>query len=88
MNTNEATNLIKQMVPGLVKTALNQYFSNLSTKEESQWSKNEGSFAKATKMGITDGTSPGMYITREQGIAMMSRLDEKVGFGVLNEKED
>lgn len=88
MTKQEIVNLIQEMVPTLVKTTLNDYFNQLEKAPESEWSKTEGGFSKATKDGITDGTAPCMYITREQGVAMINRLDKVSGVGLLNKKED
>ncbi len=41
---------------------------------ESEWSKKEGWWAKATERGIVDGTNPRGNLTREQFIAVLGRL--------------
>lgn len=88
MNKTEVTALINSTVPSLVKSGIASYFSDLSKQAESDWSKKEGSFAKATEIGITDGTSPRSPVTREQAIAMISRYDKLGNFGVINKKEE
>lgn len=41
---------------------------------ESEWSKKEGWWAKATERGIVDGTNPRGNLTREQFVAVLGRL--------------
>lgn len=88
MTTTEATNLIRQNAGKLVRAAIEEYFESLQKQPESDWSKKEGSFEKAKTLGITDGTSPKMFITREQGIAMLTRMDAKAEMGVFNDKKE
>lgn len=87
MTKTEVKNLINSMVPALVKSGINSYLNDLSKQEESDWSKKEGCFANAKEAGITDGTSPRSPITREQAVAMLSRMDKKANLGVINKKE-
>ena len=87
MTKTEVKNLINSMVPALVKSGINSYLNDLSKQEESDWSKKEGCFTKAKEAGITDGTSPQSPITREQAVAMLSRMDKKANLGVINKKE-
>lgn len=51
--------------------ALTEYLNDLP---ESEWSKEEGGFAQATENGVTDGTYPRGYLTREQLFAVLNRL--------------
>lgn len=51
--------------------ALTEYLNSLP---ESEWSKQEGGFAQATENGVTDGTYPRGYLTREQLFAVLNRL--------------
>ena len=51
--------------------ALTEYLAGLP---ESKWSKDEGSFERAKDAGITDGTSPRGFLTREQLFAVLDRL--------------
>ena len=88
MTTTEATNLIRQNASKLVRSVIEEYFEDLRKMPESDWSKKEGSFEKAKTLGITDGTSPKMFITREQGIAMLTRMDAKAEMGVFNDKKE
>lgn len=87
MTKSEVTTIIKSTVPILVKEAINAYLADLTKLEESNWSKEEGAFAAATELGITDGTKPQMYITRQEAIALISRFDKKAELGVIYKKE-
>lgn len=51
--------------------ALTEYLAGLP---ESEWSKQEGGFERAKDAGITDGTSPRGFLTREQLFAVLDRL--------------
>lgn len=51
--------------------ALTEYINSLP---ESEWSKEEGGFAQAKENGITDGTYPRGFLTREQLFAVLNRL--------------
>lgn len=87
MTKNEVTSIIKSTVPDLVKTAIDAYLADLSKLEESTWSKEEGAFATATELGITDGTSPQGFLRRQEAIAIISRFDKKAELGVIYKKE-
>lgn len=87
MTKADVTSIINSTVPGLVKKAIDAYIVDLSKLEESNWSKEEGAFAAATELGITDGTKPQMYITRQEAIALISRFDKKAELGVIYKKE-
>lgn len=50
---------------------LTEYINSLP---ESEWSKEEGGFAQAKENGITDGTYPRGFLTREQLFAVLNRL--------------
>lgn len=62
----ETTALINQLVPGLIQKTLNG-----SETKVSDWFKEE--YAEAKEAGITDGTRPGGYATREQTAVMIIR---------------
>lgn len=62
----ETTALINQLVPGLIQKTLNG-----SDTKVSDWFKEE--YAEAKEAGITDGTRPGGYATREQTAVMIIR---------------
>ena len=51
--------------------ALTEYLNSLP---ESEWSKEEGGFERAKDAGITDGTSPRGFLTREQLFAVLDRM--------------
>lgn len=51
--------------------ALTEYVNSLP---ESEWSREEGGFAQAKENGITDGTYPRGFLTREQLFAVLNRL--------------
>lgn len=51
--------------------ALTEYLNGLP---ESEWSREEGGFAQAVENGVTDGTYPRGYLTREQLFAVLNRL--------------
>lgn len=51
--------------------ALTEYLNGLP---ESEWSRQEGGFAQAVENGVTDGTYPRGYLTREQLFAVLNRL--------------
>lgn len=57
---------------------------------ESEWSKEEGFFGKATEHGVMDGSAPQGYLTREQFAAVLGRLglldDGKRESGLLSEE--
>lgn len=44
------------------------------SKEESEWSKKEGAWKKATEKGVVNGKNPCDNITREEFIAVLDRL--------------
>lgn len=46
----------------------------LASLQESEWSVKEGHFAKAKSKGITDGTMPRNFLTREQLFAILGRM--------------
>lgn len=61
--------------------ALNDY---LKTLPESEWSKREGSLDALKEMGITDGTKPKAFVSREELFAIVMRT---IGALTGNEKE-
>lgn len=81
--TKEEPDLTEQQVKDIFRNMSNVDAYNLLQKAfaytsglgESEWSKREGAWAKATKRGVVDGTSPRGLITREQSIAILDRLD-------------
>lgn len=71
LTKSETTALINQLVPGLIQKALNGADTNVS-----DWAKEE--YAEAKEAGITDGTKPGGYATREQLAVMIIRATKYV----------
>ncbi len=61
----------KAMTGEEIYKALTDYLNSLP---ESEWSKEEGGFAQAVENGVTDGTYPRGYLTREQLFAVLNRL--------------
>lgn len=59
----------------------NELASFSAEREESEWSKKEGHWARATELEIVDGTSPRGFVSREQLIAILGRMGLFEGMG-------
>lgn len=70
----QVKDIIRNMSDADAYNLMKKAFSYTSSLKESEWSRKEGAWAKATKNGIVDGTSPRSPITREQSIAILDRL--------------
>ena len=74
MTETEVKNLISTLAPSLIKKEINSYFDSLKEcSTPSEWVIKEGFMAPAIKSGLTDGSSPLMYMTREQFITIIMR---------------
>lgn len=67
----EVTDMTETEIRALIKEILNGSGSDVSS-----WAKNSVQEAKA--LGITDGTRPGGYLTREEGITLIMRALSKI----------
>ena len=75
----EVTSLINSLAPSLIKTEINKYFDELADIADlSNWAKEEGFMPDAIAAGITDGTSPQMFMKREEFAAIIMRYMAKI----------
>ena len=75
-NENSTTpgvdNMTELQARAIAREEIETYFSNLETKSVSSWA--EKHWKNASTNGVTDGTKPQTYATREQVITFLGRL--------------
>lgn len=74
LTEQQVKDIIRNMSSADAYTLMQKAFSYTNSLKESEWSRKEGAWARATKNGVVDGTSPRSPITREQSIAILHRL--------------
>ena len=74
LTEQQVKDIIRNMSSSDAYALMQKAFSYTNSLKESEWSQREGAWAKATKNGVVDGTSPRSPITREQSIAILHRL--------------
>ena len=74
MTEKEVKDIIKNMSELDAYNLMQKALMYASSIPESDWSRKEGAWARATKNGIVDGSSPRRPGTREEIIAMLDRL--------------
>ena len=77
MTEKELKALIEKKAIEIADARIKAYFNGLAEKKESSWIKESGELEKAKAEGITDGTRPQSYATREEVAAMCLRSIKK-----------
>ena len=57
----------------MFKIAMDEYLKELKTQSIPNWAKEDGEYAKAVELGITDGSDPCAFIPRYQAAIMALR---------------
>lgn len=73
ITTAQFNALLNSMLPAIVKVEIDKYFAERKSAKVSDWAKKEGVIETAVKAGISDGTSPRMFMKREEFTAMIIR---------------
>lgn len=73
----ELAALINKHAPAIINDEINKYFADLKKSQASEWAKKEGCIESAVNAGISDGTMPRMYMSREQFVSMIMRYMSK-----------
>jgi hypothetical protein len=71
----EVETMTKDEFKALFNECMAEYINTLASKDVSNWAKDE--VAEAIELGITDGTRPGSYATREEVMLMTKRAVSK-----------
>ena len=84
MNKNEVLEIINKEAPVIMQKAFDDYFKRLREQEVSSWCKAD--WERACAEGYFDGTKPKDFMTREQGAAVICRVNDKNNLNIVKPK--